>query len=237
MRFGGESQFGRAALGGDAFGVSPAYVCRRLLAALERFRRVGATGCLQTLDRLTGSLGDAQTWALMMQAGTPAMLVVYEGGPFTVEGTGRNNLSQKQRYSIVCIASDYRDRRRRLEGRNIYEPGLDNLTRWARYFAGRELLQISGVAMRSGKEELRVFDAEKFAGIVTFEVEATQDLYDDDATLINQLERLGICHTPSDTLQLFNDTDTPNTDDPTSPPVGYAEIGADAPDTAPPIEI
>jgi len=231
VRFGGQTQFGTGVFGGDPYGTAPGYVIRRILAELSRFKRSGTTGCIETLGRLTGSLSDPGTWATMLQAGTPAMLVVYEGGPFRFIGSGKNQIQQTQRYSVVCIASDYRERRHRLEGRNIHEPALDNLTRWARFYAARALLQMDGVGLRSGKEELRIFDASRFVGVVSFEVEAEQDLYDDAATLTLTLERLGIVHDPLDLDDLFlADEETPNTDSPTSPKVGYADLGDDAPD-------
>ena len=231
MKFGGTSTFGLAGYGGDPYGVAPGYVVGRILSELSRFKREGTTGVLETLARLTGSLGDPATWATMLQAGTPAMLVVYEGGPFKFIGSGRNHVQQQQRYSVVCIASDYRERKHRLEGRNVYEPGLDNLARWARLYAARALLQIEGVGLRSGKEELRVFEAQRFVAVVSFEVEVEHDLYDDAATLTDELARLGIVHDPLDLNDLFlADEETPNTDSPTSPAVGYAELDDATPD-------
>lgn len=234
MNFGGSSEFGAAQFGGQPFGLMPGYVCGRIVASMERFRRSGDSGCLATLGRLTGSLSDADTWSMMLQAGTPAVLVVYEGATLGSEGMASNVITQRQRYSVVCIASDYRTRSHRLQGRNVYEPALDNITRWVMYFAGRAVLRLGGVPT---KEELRTFGAEKFVGIVSFEISSQYDLYDDDATLLDSFERLGIVHSPSNVNSLFADDNvTPRTDSPTSPATGYAEIGDDSPDASPQAE-
>ena len=77
----------------------------------------------------------------------------------------------------------------------------------------------------------RVFEAQRFVAVVSFELEVEHDLYDDAATLTDELARLGIVHDPLNLADLFaTDEETPNTDSPTSPAIGYAELDDAAPD-------
>jgi len=223
VKFGGSSKLGLAQFGGDPYALEPGYVVDRIIASLERFKRSGSTGHVETLDRLTGPLEEAATWDRISQAGTPAMLVAYLGGPFAPKGANGLVFTQTVTFAIVCTASDFRGRTDRLEGRNIYYPGLDALTRWALFYTGREL-QTHGKLRnpRPVRERILTFSASHFASVVEFQAETDIDFHD-DAITDGKLEALGIVHNPSDLHKLFDDDNTtPNTDDPTG--AGVAEL-------------
>jgi len=216
MMFGGDSSFGVAQFGGDPYGLGPGYVVDRIVSTLNRFKRSGSTGHVETIARLTGALDDPETWDRISQAGVPAMLVAYTGGPFKPKSADGLVHTQTARFSIVCTASDFRSRARRLEGRNVYFPGLDALTRWALFHGGREL-QSHG-KLRNARpvlERVMSYAPGRFASIVSFEAETDIDFHD-DIQMTGRLESLGIVHSPNDLNKLFDDDNTtPNTDDPT----------------------
>lgn len=224
MKYGGQTQYGSGGYGGDPYGFSAAYVLRRMEASLERFRRIGNEGHLDTLKRLTGSLADQPTWDLMSTAGLPAMYLVYEGGAFGQGNTSKNAWRRGVNFAVVCIAEQQTSRIERLEGRNIYHPGTETMVNWALRFVLRELNLIKMIKNhRPGEERQLVFGAERFAAVVTFTAEARLCIVDDVSSVL--LERLGIVHTPLDLTQLFlPDNQTPNTDSPTSPVSGVADF-------------
>ncbi|MCA9667375.1 MAG: hypothetical protein KC503_17365 [Myxococcales bacterium] len=238
MRFGGETQFGRGRYGGVGTGKPIGYIIRRMIAAMEQFRYDPdtGTGSLRTLERLTGSIRDKATWDIIASRGFPAVLVAYAGGPFvkpkTMDGA---QVTQAKRIHVVCIADSLQGKRiDRLEGkrRNLYEPGLDNITSWVVRYMGRELLNLNLAGFQPVDEDVFAFDTNAFASIIEWRVEATIDLYDDPES-DNEFTRLGITHTPKDFNNLFeSDNITPKTDSPTSPATGYADLDDDT-STAP----
>ena len=226
--FGGTSKFGTGKFGGNPLGVTPGFYVQRMINAMTRFKRSGTTGSLETIDRLCGDLRDQETWDQALQAGIPAVLIAYEGGPIRSEGMDGRQMVQRQRYSVVCLAGDHRTRRRRLEGRNIWAPGLDNIARWVMHYCGRELMDSDLERVACVEERPLTFGPGRFACVVSFEGDARLDLYDSIGSITAQLDTLGITHTPTDVNNLFNaDNITPKTDSPTSPATGYAELDED----------
>lgn len=226
MKLGGRAALGAGCiLGGDPYGLPPRYLVDRVLAALARFKRSGTSGFLQTLDRLSGNLNEIDTWErLITDAGAPSMLVHYGGGAYKASGTAGVYNVLTVTITVICIATDYRDRRLRLEGKNVHQPGLDNMTRWAYFYAGRALKNIKSLKnARALREDYLSFEAARFVSAVSFAGELKLHWYEEHPSA--RLERLGICHSPRTRGTLFEpDNITPATDSPTSPSTGYAEI-------------
>jgi len=226
MRFGGETQFGgNTQFGGDPFGITTGYIIGRILTQLNRFKRVGTAGSVQTVARLTAPLGDTVARDLISKAGTPAMLVAANGSVFTSGAANASRLTERVSTLVICVASSYRSRKHRLEGRNVYDIGLDNMTKWALVYAGRALVEINGLSdPRAESTRLGGFSADKFISITEWTYDLTIDLYDDVDTS-TKLEKLGVVHDPTTYAQLFEvDNLTPKTDSPTSPAVGVADL-------------
>jgi len=225
MRFGGSTQFGLGQYGGDPFGLTVGYVITRILEKLARFQRVGATGSVQTIKRLTAPLGDTAARDMIMASGTPAMLVASNGSTYQSGGSNASRFVDRASIVVICIASSYRSRLHRLQGRNVYDIGLDNLTKWALTYTGRALVEMSELGdYRPINTRLGTFDAERFISITEWQVGLNFDTFD-DVSATGILEELGIVHSPSDYSQLFSaDNLTPNTTDPTSPAVGVASL-------------
>lgn len=213
MRFGGESQFGQASFGGVPYGVAPGYVCDRMIEALERFRlKDDGTGCVRTIKRVSeDTIRSIDQQAL---GGLPGFFVAYRGGPYKPVASNGRVHQQTATYAVLCASADYKGYTQRLEGRNVYFPGSDNLMRWAVYHVGKELLAIKGLgSQRPAAERYIAFEAGKYVGLVEFEVTARIDLYDE--AVFDTLQRIGAVHNPNDLEQLFEaDNTTPNSDDP-----------------------
>lgn len=219
--------FGASAFGGAPYGVDAASVIERMLSRLDPFRRTATSGVLETLDVFSGPVEEPEVLERIMQGGAPAMFVGYQGSSFANGSTDGLLFNHEQRYAVVCVASSWRDRTERLDGgRNVYQPGLWNMTRWAAHFAGLALRDVFGGQARPTAERLVGYTGTSFIGIVEFEATGTFH-WQDPAELLNRLKRLGVVHTPRDPSQLFEDDNTtPNTLDPTSPPSGVAELGS-----------
>jgi len=229
MKFGGGTKFGSGKFGGDPLGLHVGHVCERMLRVLSQFTRDGTTGFLKTLTRLSGPLDDRATWGQIMQYGAPAMLVHYGGTDFDkIYGTVSGNLQEGESiFSVVCIANDFQSRQRRLEGqgRTRYEPGLDNMTQWAAYYVTNELARTKSVVQRPRLTDIRYVAYEDLHFVSIINWRATTFWHHYDAAPTDRLRQLGICHNPLNNLKLFeDDNDTPNTDDPTSPAVGWTEL-------------
>lgn len=223
MRFGGTSQFGKAQFGGDPYGFSPSHVCDRIIVSLSRFLvQPDGTGCVRTIKRLAGSLSNRQDVDRLLAGASPAFLVLYQGGAFKPAATTENLHNQTVQFTVIAIANNYRDQRTRLSGTNVYDPGVDNLARWATFYVGRELVATKSLN-RVRPTELRYLDylPGKYSAVVSFEAQVQLDLYDSDGDL-STLERLGIVHNPLSLDELFEgDNTTPNNDD---HPFGYGEV-------------
>ena len=226
MQF-GSGKFGRGKFGGSPWPQGPGLYISRIISKLDRFKKVGSTGCVKTIERLTGDLKDPEVMKLIAQAGAPAFLVHYSGSDFT---KGTKTLSGKRHqgihtFTIICIADKTDSRIERLEGkrRSEYSPGLDNLVGWALHYGGLALANDTNLmSPRPRSVRYASYDASKFIGLVVFVGEGGFDLYEDhDET---KLIRLGICHNPADRDNLFSDVNTPNTTDPTSPAIGYTDL-------------
>lgn len=230
MKYGGQTQYGSGAYGGDPYGFSPGYVTRRMVASLERFRFDGttfageSTKCVHTLARLTGNLEDQKTWDLLTTAGLPAMFVVYTGGTFVPQTANNVQWKQTVNFSVVALAAQQRDRVDRMEGRNIYHCGTETMIRWALRFVLREMIQISMITNpQPSAERQLVFGAERFAAVLDFQASAIHCIPDDVSTVT--LDKLGIVHTPNDLNDLFlPDNITPNSDDPTAVATAVATL-------------
>jgi hypothetical protein len=212
VRFGGAAQFGTTEFGGDPFGVSPAYVCDRLISVLSRFVTAKT---VKTVRRYAGAKeDDLEAIDRLLTTGVPAFLVFHAPGKFDPMTTDGRRFNHRLHFGAYCCAGDYQSQTRRLEGRNDYSPGIDNLMRWAIYFCGRELLEVKELrgARPLGSRYLR-FEPGKYVGVVEFEAVNTIDFYDDAPA--NALERLGLVKNPTDPEELFQgDNLTPNSTDP-----------------------
>ena len=209
-------------MGGDPFGHNPGLMCARIVEALQTFQ---TRGLVRTVKRLAGELNDQVAWNRMIAAGLPAFLVVYEGGKFAQQPTTVDGMQFELQivYSVICLAGSYEDRIVRLENTDAYQPGLDNLMRWATYHAGRVLIEEKSLSnARPVEYKYLDYSPERYAGVVVFNAAAAVDIYDHEDGI--ELESLGIVHTPKNVSQLFNaDNTTPNTDDPTG--YGVADLG------------
>jgi len=215
MKFGGNSQFGSMQFGGDPYGHDPNYVCNRIISALSVFLKTETAGCIKTIKRLAGDFGNQAAMDRLLTEGAPAFLVLYEGGAFVPATSSNCVFVQAVKYSVFCVAGSYQDQTERLAGRNVYEPGLDNMLRWATYYVMRELIQVESLNMvKPIAHQYLKWLPGKYVGVASFEATTRMDIYDDEPTMI--LERLGIVHNPIDLSELFLvDNTTPNTNDPT----------------------
>lgn len=218
MNFGGAFQFGAGQFGGDPFGLKAGYVIRRIMSELSRFKKVTVagvtTGCVQTIGMLTGPVDDPQTLDLMIREGLPAFLVGHPRSDFESRATDELTFTESAKFAIVCVAEHLHDRVERLEGRNVYRPGLFNLSQWAVVYGLRGLRDLqSRLNYKPISKRFARFAAERFVSIVEIECNFTTDVQDDVDTFGPRLERLGIVHNPVDLSALFlPDNLTPNGD-------------------------
>jgi hypothetical protein len=239
-KFGGASKFGSVKYGGDVAGFDPGHVCDRLISQLSRFLLVdpsdgsaNAVGFARTVGRLVGDLRDEEIWSVVMLAGTPAILVHYGGGRFdkTTGITGGYKAAETATFSVICVDSNFRSRIERFEGkrqRTGTAPGLDRMTRMALSFAWRELLGLGRSMKNPRPHQVRYLSLgnDRFVSVVEFQGEVVVSGAEDWPSAV--LEKLGICHNPKNLATLFlGDNITPNTDDPTSPSSGVADLTED----------
>jgi len=249
VRFGGTSQFGPAIYGGEPYAVQPGYYVDRALSALSRFKRVTTggvtTGFANSIARFTGSIRDRNTAAkiidIISKAQTPAFFVGFGGGSFTPHTVAGSTWKEQIDLSVICVASHFDSRLRRLEGRNpVNDPGLDAMTGMAITFVMREFLTLPSLKQPEPVDRRYFeFGPKRFVSIVGFRADILHEAFDDAPNLsLPSLERLGICHSPLTLAELFlTDNVTPKvgpfdpfdddptaSDDPTSPASGVATL-------------
>jgi len=233
MRHGGESQYGSAQYGGMPWGIQPSYVLEQMKSALSIYRKTPTGGCVNTIEELFGSIEEPEVINLALKSQTPAYLVNYRGASWEPKGTRGSQFSGAHRFVVLSISSNWRDRRDRIDNRNIYYPSCESMSAWA----FREIVKRFQFDIQTARPEDKVYKMfpvneepflyinSRFIYMLEFECQLLRDVYDnpDDGA---QFEELGIVHTPQpEPAPLFQeDGVTPNSDDPTNNTPNVADM-------------
>jgi hypothetical protein len=201
------------------YGVTPASVVTALVAGLSALKRIAGpppSGCLRTLQRYAGDRYDLEAIDLRLAAGTPAMLVAYLGGPIEPGATDGRLFYHRMKFSVICAAGSYASAEERLAGGSpATDPGVEDLLDWASYYACRAAMAVSGLTRVKPTDHkwLRIAPT-KFLAAAELEATRQLDLWDDDG-LGEELERIGLVHSPLDPEELFEDDNlTPKQEEP-----------------------
>lgn len=219
--FGGQSQYGTASCGGDAYGLLPSYVTYRMLAALQGMAAANG-GYLATLREYAGELSSRQQIEQELLGGMPAMLVLYTGGRVAPKTTNGHKYRETQQYAVICCADRWTMQVERIHRRSVYHAGVESMLAHARVLCGGRKLAIENA---SPLRPSRIQQIGWWPGMVVFgqhfELETTVDLAPGIATLPD-LKELGLVCNPTDIRQLFApDNVTPNA---TPPREGVFEV-------------
>jgi hypothetical protein len=224
-RFGGESQFGRSQFGGNPWGVMPSYIVDEMIAALQPFHKENG-GHVNTIAQLFGDINDARTIDLALKSEAPAWLINYRGGPMEWGGKRGSRFIHTQNFAILSISKDQRDRQSRIDSRNEYYPGAENMSAWA----FREVIRRFHDNLATGpisptNEEPFIYESARFVYLLELQCKIPRDAYDNDVEA-PLLEQAGLVHTPKpEPAPLFEpDNVTPNSDDPTNNTPNVADL-------------
>ena len=203
-------------------GVQPSTVIGAMRSELSRIEQRGTAGVLKTLKRYAADGIDLESIDRHILSGVPAMLLAYEGGIFDPPAANGRAQDQVMRFAIICAAGTFQGASDRLTGGH-WDPGVEDLLDLATYF-GLRGMRAAGVRLPLvGEHRWLRFVPEKYVAIATFTCRRQVDTW--DSAIEGELEKLGICHDPTDPDDLWDpDNLTPNSDDPRTVDGGVATL-------------